>query len=94
MSSEVFEKINTKTEFEEIICESFKGQFNNKFKYLKFQQTLKLSTYLYCFVAGEYSYIEYENKEIKAPCPLKIYFDSELLKYVQDQKDYIFQFII
>lgn len=44
------------SEFEKEIYKNFSKEFNNKQKYIKFLQTQLLSTYLFCFVAGEYVY--------------------------------------
>lgn len=45
---------------------------------------MALSSYLYCFVAGEYRYIEYIDVAKDYNYPLRIYYDEELTDYVKD----------
>lgn len=66
------------TEFEKEIYKSFSKEFSNKQKYIKFLQTQLLSTYLFCFVAGEYVYQYYDDKNKDLSFPLRIYYDKEL----------------
>lgn len=40
-----------------------------------FNQTQKMSTYLFCFVAGDFIYVEKEVNDLNIP--IKIYYDKD-----------------
>lgn len=50
---------------------------------MRFKQTDKLPTYLYCFVAGPYQVVDYDNSDGPAPVPMRIFCNKQNLPYVQ-----------
>ena len=66
--------------------------FTNNYNYHNFNITPRISTYLYCFCAGEYVSIECENKN--AQVPMKIYLRESMKNYKYADFNEIFNTVI
>ena len=75
--------IENPNEFEKQVHELYKAEWNGELNYWRFQQTQKISTYLFSFNVGPYKYVEYDGIDGVPPCVLRIYYNEDLDEYVQ-----------
>ena len=66
--------------------------YSNKYSYHDFNITPRISTYLYCICAGQYSYINCNNPN--AQVPMKIYLRESMKNYQYANFDEIFDCVI